>query len=167
MFRQKNKYTMNPEAASATLQKVFDSVEKVPNNVPFDKLLLRKKPTTIFFDYHVFVCILLLVITLAAPVFVVPLASFTGSFISAEPVRLDSHHRSGDMIYLTFTGDNIDPDNAYLVTTDGTVYEPLSYDYKTQTFKFPFIEDQESNIYIPVADADSLHFLLTPDKAVQ
>ena len=38
----------------------------------------------------------------------------------------------------------------------------ISYEEKTCTLCFPYPENTESNIYIPVEDGTVLHLLLTP-----
>ena len=49
-FEKKNKYEMNIDTANEILQNVFAAESKTPNTVPFDKLVLRQKANTRFYN---------------------------------------------------------------------------------------------------------------------
>ena len=50
LFRKKKNYEMNIDTANAILQNVFAAEAKAPNTIPFDKLVLREKANTRFYD---------------------------------------------------------------------------------------------------------------------
>lgn len=163
LFHKKNKYEINIETANAALQNVFSACDKVPNSIPFDKLLLREKLNTRLYDRILILLSVLLLLTFLSPLAVVPVSEFLDSRFAPEKVLLEDDYVEDGVLYIRLTGDNILFDEAYLEMPDGTVIPVLSYDKNSQTLCFPFITEAETNIYIPVKDNTPLHLLLSPE----
>lgn len=72
-FGRKNKYEMNMDTANTILQNVFASESKIPNTVPFDKLVLRQKANTRFYDRILIILFLVLLLTFLSPLAFTPL----------------------------------------------------------------------------------------------
>lgn len=163
MFFSKNsKYEMNKETANAALQNVFAACDKAPNTIPFDKLLLREKLNTHIYDRLVVLVLLLLLFTFLSPLAIVPVSEFLERVFAPEKVQMTDNYVEDGFLYIQLKGDNILYEDAYLERSDGTIVPAASYDIKTKTICFPFVEDGESNIYIPVTDSSPLHLLLSP-----
>ena len=163
MFFSKNsKYEMNKETANATLQNVFAACDKAPNTIPFDKLLLREKLNTHIYDRLVVLVLLLLLFTFLSPLAIVPVSESLERVFAPEKVQMTDNYVEDGFLYIQLKGDNILYEDAYLERSDGTIVPATSYDIKTKIICFPFVEDGESNIYIPVTDSSPLHLLLSP-----
>lgn len=162
LFRKAKKYEIDMNAANSTLQNVFAACEKTPNTVPFDKLTLREKLNTSSFDRMICITIVIIFLTLLLPVIIVPACTKLDQFNKPQKVELINDYVEDGYLYIQIKGDHIQFQNAYMETLDGTVYEVISYERKTGILCFPYIEDTESNIYIPVRDAAPFHLLLSP-----
>lgn len=160
MFFQKRKsYQLNKKQADATLQKVFEACQQPPNTIPFDKLLLRQKLNTCFYDCLIALTGILLLLTFLSPLMVSPVSSLLQE--KEGHATLVSHTLEGDTLCLTLSGEGILYEEAYQETADGITEGALSYDQKTQTLCFTYYET-ETNIYIPLKNAPTLHLLLSP-----
>ena len=164
MFFRKNKiYKMDPGQANSALQNIFAACEQAPNTIPFDKLLLRRKLNTRKYDILLCVIAFALSVTLLLPVIIVPLARSVEQITAPEPVTLLNDYLDNGRLFLELSGDGILYESTYLNTMDGQTLEPLSFDKKTKTIAFPFLEGEECNIYIPVENGQVLHLLISPE----
>lgn len=164
MFFRKNKiYKMDPGQANSALQNIFAACEQAPNTIPFDKLLLRRKLNTRKYDILLCVIALALSVTLLLPVIVIPLTQSVERITAPKPVTLLNDYLDNGSLCLELSGDGILYEAAYLNTMDGQTLEPLSFDKKTKTITFPFLEGEECNIYIPVENGQVLHLLISPE----
>lgn len=161
-FRKQKKYEMNKDIANRALQDVFTACDKAPNTTPFDKLVLREKANTRPYNRMLLLTAMLLALTFLTPLLIVPLTAQISRWRTPEPPELVNDYVEDSCLYLQFTGDNIQYEDAYLEKQDGTILPILSYDAKSKTICFPYIEDSESNIYIPIKGGGALHLLLTP-----
>lgn len=162
LFHKKSKYKMNIETANTALQNVFAACDKAPNTIPFDKLLLREKLNTHIYNRLLVIVLSVLLFTFLSPLAIVPASEFLESRFAPEKVQLADDYVKDGLLFIQLTGDNILFEDAYLEKADGSVIPVLSYDKKSKTLCFPFVEEQESNIYIPVKDSSPLHLLLSP-----
>jgi len=153
---------MDMERANATLQNVFAACDQAPNTIPFDKLVLRQKMNTRIYNRMIAITALLIALTFVSPLVIVPMANVTNDIFLPKPVSVLKDYVENDILYLQLEGDHILYGEAYMESTDGTVYAPISYDKKQGIIAFLYLSDEESNIYIPVRGAEAVHLLLTP-----
>lgn len=161
-FRKKKQYEMDMGMANETLQNVLAACNQAPNTIPFDKLVLRQKLNTATYTRLIWITALVLVLTFLSPLAVVPVADLVGRLSAPVPVSLASDHVEDNILYLEFDGDNILFNESYILNADGSREAPLSYDAGKGIICFTYYDDRETNIYIPVKDAQTIHLLLTP-----
>ena len=164
-FKKRKKYQMNLKMANETLQKVFAACEQPPNTIPFDKLVLRRKLNTRTYDFLLVLTGLLLLLTFLAPLAVSPVSQLLNSKTRVEHesgVYLISDSVSDHILCLTLSGEGIKYQEAFQETSSGITESPLSYDSQSGTLYFTYYET-ETNIYIPVENAPTLHLLLSPE----
>jgi len=160
-FSKKKVYQMDMKQANEALQNIFAACNQAPNTIPFDKLILRKQLNTGLYKRLIVITALTLVLTFISPLAIVPLCNILSPAESYKTVNLLDDYRDGDILYLTFSQGNVLYGEAYLETAEGEIIPALSYDAETNTIAFPYIADEECNIYIPVKDSLPLHFLLS------
>lgn len=161
-FQKQNKYKMNPDMANQTLQNVFAACDRESNATPFDKLILRKRANTRVYDRLILLTSLFLLLTFLAPLFIVPVSTMLGKRTNSESPALVRDYVEDSCLYLELKGDHIVYEEAYLEKADGTIIPVLSFDRETKTLCFPYVDNAESNIYIPIRGSDPLHLLLSP-----
>ncbi len=159
---RKRKYEINIDTADSILQQVFAAGNRQSNAVPFDKLVLREKLNTRFYDRALVLLGIVLLITFLSPLVIVPLAKLLENKPAPEAVRLVDDYVADGCLYLRLEGDAILYGDAYLETTNGEQYSVLSYDADNGILCFPYIETTEANIYIPIEGAPCLQLLLSP-----
>lgn len=162
MFKRKKKYEMNTMSAGIALQNVLVACDKDPNRISFDKVLLQEEANTKPYERVMNVIIVLILLTFLAPFGIIPASTFYEKVTAPEPVAVVSDYVKDGQFYLYLSGDDIQFEDAYIQTTDGTVISPASYNAKEKVLCFPYHSDTESNIYIPVKDQPPVHLLLTP-----
>lgn len=161
-FRKNKKYQMNMDTANTILQNVFAAESQTPNTIPFDKLVLREKANTRFYDRFLVMLSVVVLFVFLSPLAFIPITGNPITGFSSGTLELVDDYVEKDCLYLQVDGAPVLYKDAYLETTDGTRYSPISFDEKTGTLCFPYIENLESNIYIPTMDGGTLHLLLTP-----
>ncbi len=161
-FHKRQKYEMNMESANAALQNVFAACNKAPNTIPFDKLVLREKLNTRCYDRLLIMVALLLLLTFLSPLAIVPVSGFLERCFVSTEVRLIDDYVEDGYLYLQLEGDNILYEGAYLEKPDGTVIPVQFYDSQKRILCLPYIDDAETNIYIPLKNGKVLHLLLSP-----
>lgn len=161
LFYKRKTYRLNKEQANATLQNVFTECHHTPNTVPFDKILLRQKTNTRMYDILLCLTAFLLLATFLFPLAVAPTDYLLKRETPSEKIVLVSDDLSGDVLTLTLSGDGILFEQAYQETDTGIRESALSYDRKAGTICFTY-HKTETNIYIPVENAPTLHLLLSP-----
>lgn len=164
LFRKNKKYQMDMDAANAALQNILAACDKAPNTIPFDKLVLRQKANTKVYNTLLIITAIILLITFLSPLTIVPIATYTEKLLAPEPATLVNDYVQDNILYLEFSGDNILYEDCYMETSAGEQFSPSSYDSGQGLICFPFDSSQEVNIYIPVKDNATLHFLLTPEE---
>ncbi|MGN0402008.1 MAG: hypothetical protein ACI4HQ_07070 [Acetatifactor sp.] len=163
-FQKHKNYKMNTAQANQALQSIFAACENKPNTIPFDKLLLRQKISTKKYDRLLMITYIILFLSFLSPLVIVPFANQTLEWNMQEPVSMVDNYLEDGFLYLKIKGDNILYAEAYLEKLDGTVIPVFSYDEKNKLLCFPYSDDSESNIYIPVKDSKPFHLLLIPRK---
>uniref|UniRef100_UPI004055BBF1 hypothetical protein n=1 Tax=Acetatifactor sp. TaxID=1872090 RepID=UPI004055BBF1 len=161
-FMKKNTYQMDIDRANSTLQNIFAACDQAPNTIPFDKLVLRQKVNTRIYNRLLVITAAVFLLTFLSPLIIVPVSNMMEHLLAPTPVVLLNDYREGDILYLQLAGDHILYEEAYLETISGERYYAVSYDAAKQLIAFPYIEDSEANIYIPIKDNEPLHFLLSP-----
>lgn len=150
---------MDLRQADDTLQTIFAACKQPPNTIPFDKLVLRQKLNTRVYDRLLFFTGLLLLCTILAPLAVKPAARLFGAGFSAPAFVSD--RLVDDILYLSFTGDGILYEQAYMKTADGVIQMPVSYDKEAGTICFKY-RNTEADIYIPIENAPEIHLFFSP-----
>lgn len=161
-FMKKKTYQMDIEKANSALQNIFAACDHAPNTIPFDKLILRQRVNTRVYNRLLTATAVLLLLTFLFPIIIVPVSNAMGHILAPEPVALLNDYLEDGILYLQLTGDNILYNEAYLETFDGQKKYAVTYDVKKQLISFPYIDESESNIYIPIKDSAPLHLLLSP-----
>lgn len=161
-FKKKQTYQIDIEKADSALQNIFAACNQSPNTIPFDKLVLRQKVNTKIYNRLLTAAAVILLLTFLSPFYIVPVSHVTKALLTPEPAVLLNDYLEEDILYLQLAGDNILYEEAYLETPDGQKIYAVVYDVKKQLIGFPYIEESESNIYIPIKNSKPLHFLLSP-----
>lgn len=161
-FFKRKTYQMDIKKADSALQNIFAACNQSPNTIPFDKLVLRRKANTRIYNRLLTVTAVILLFTFLSPFYIVPLSHVTEKLLKPEPVVLLDDYLEDGILYLQLGGDNILYGEAYLETPEGQKISAIVYDTRKQLIGFPFLEEGESNIYIPIKNSEPLHFLLTP-----
>lgn len=162
--KKKKIYHMNMDQANQTLQNVFAACEKAPNTVPFDKLLLRQKLNTRIYNVLIILTLFFLLVTFLSPLAVAPVNASFNRNRDFSKITVESDYVADNILYLSLTGEDILLDQAFQITMEGIRELPLSYDEKCSTICFPYHLDQEVNIFIPSANGQPLHLLITPQE---
>lgn len=156
---------MNLKMANETLQNVFAACEQPPNTIPFDKLVLRRKLNTRTYDSLLVLTAILLLLTFLAPLAVSPVSQLLNGKVQMQQdseVYLISDSVSDNILCLTLSGDGILYHEAFQETSSGITESPLSYDTQSRSLYFTYYET-ETNIYIPIENAPTLHLRLSPE----
>ena len=161
---KKETYEMDHNAADAALQSILAACDKEPNTIPFEKLTHRFKNNTTLYTVMLILTGVLFFATLLAPLYIPPIIELVEPYFAPEPVVLINDYVEDNILYLEFTGDNIQFEKAYMKTNDNRIENVLSYDVDTGVISFPYYDNIESNIYIPVKGSETLQFLVTLDK---
>lgn len=166
MFIHKTKkYQMDTAMADTTLQSVFAACDKKPNEVPFDKILLRGKMTSKACNVNIILCVVLLIVTLLLPLtFQKPSTRvITGE---NKVFSLISHSVENNELILTFSETTFNADTCEMLLVSGSnlsesTFKPLQIDDDSDTIVFPYFEDAMS-IYIEDISGSSMTILVTP-----
>ena len=161
MFRKKEKpIELDIELADATLQNIFEACDLPPNTIPFDKIVLRQKVNTVYFQTCILFCIRLLIITLLAPLPFLLINYHNQKQPTNNTISIEKDYLKDDIIYLKLSVD-VDPNVSYLIAADGRTISPVSYDSLTKTIAFPY-PDSEASIYLETSNDVSAVVLVTP-----
>lgn len=163
-LKRKNKYEMDVKSAGKMLENVFAACNTEPNQVPFDKIVLRSKQNLFTDNLFIVVTIVLFLITFVAPLFF-PHGS---SFLSVDsnmgrPLNVIDYQMTTESFSITFDGNTIDAGSSYMLGADDVTVMPSEYDRKTNTITFPYTP-QEYNIYVFDINGRCIHLLLAPRK---
>lgn len=161
-FRKNKKYEMDMDAANAALRNIFAACDQAPNTIPFDKLILRQKVNIAVYNRLLLLTGLVLILTFLSPLAIVPAANMMEQIFVPQPVTLIDDYVKDNLLYLQLTGDNVIYKDAYFETPEGQKQYAVSYDIREQIICFPFLQNTELNIYIPIEGDDTLHLLLSP-----
>lgn len=163
-FSKKKKYSLNDQMANEMLQNVFAACDREPNTIPFDKLILRRKISTRAYTFGMTVTTIILAITFLLPLAFPPTkATVTNLGNNNDKLKITSHRVDENLFYLDLEDIEIDTETSYMLTADGELYYPTSFDSSTDTVVFPYL-NQEVNIYIYDTEGNLLQLLLTPKK---
>ena len=165
-FNRRKKYTMNVKAADMTLQNVFSACDQAPNQVPFDKIILRNKLTYRSDNTYISVTAVLLLLTFLIPVFLPhsdDLSFLSVDYKSSNTMSVVSHNMADDKFTVQVNESNIDVESSYILGPDNQMLPPLEYDEAGNTLVFP-VGEGEYNVFIYDNDGRCLHLLISPRK---
>lgn len=150
-FHKKKSYQLDTAAANSALQNILSSCGQAPNTIPFDKLVLRRKANTAFYNRMLIATATVLLLTFLCPLVIVP----ASSLFVVEPASLVEDYVKDELLYLELSGDHILYAEAYMETDSGAVFQPVFVEKRRSTIAFDF-PTENAKIYIPVKDADPL-----------
>lgn len=159
-FHQNKKYKMNLETADAALQNVLAACDQPPKTVPSGKLILRQKLKARLYDRMLIRTAVLLIPAFLLLLGIVPMTKLLDRQSTSEPVALVNDYVEDGSLYLELSGDNILYEEAWMTAVGGEKI-PGNYDESTGLISFPFPDNGEYNIYIPVKNDDPFHLLLS------
>ncbi|MCR5735886.1 MAG: hypothetical protein K6G22_14895 [Lachnospiraceae bacterium] len=159
MFKKK-KYNLDINTADQTLQNVFKSLDKKPNTIPFDKLVLRNAVNRTYTKVSLSVSLTLLLLILVAPLFFINREFRVESTGLKQSIIVTDHRFNGDNFIMTLSGTMIDYDDIYARLPDGTFVFPLSADEETGEVVFPY-SGSSLNIFVPDVNGKLLHAILS------
>ena len=160
MFQKKKSIQLDIELADATLQSIFEACDLSPNSIPFDKIVLRQKVETIYFNTCILFCIPFLLVTLLAPIPFLLINHHNQKQAASNSIRIEKDYLDEDIIYFKLSV-AVDPNACHLILSDGSFIEPMSYDNLTKTIAFPY-PDTEASIYMETPNDVSAVVLVTP-----
>ena len=159
-------YTLNKDIANYTLQNVLLSCEQIPGEKSLDEAIKHSAQNARKKLSPVVICVILFIFVLF---FILGFIIGKRTRIASEKknqVRLEKDYDVDNILYLDFSGKGIIFDEAYMETRSGHKYDCEVIDKKSQLLTFPYIENEEANIYIPVKGKKTLHFLITPEGII-
>lgn len=163
LFRKKRKYHMDISAANDAFRNILEACEQPPSSLPVDKILLRQKIKLAKYNSVIILTGIILLLTFIAPLCAIP-SQYFGTVTPSQThgsISLASDALDDNTLTLTFEGEGILFDEAYLQFPDGSVEKPLSYDIGSNSICFTYY-DMDINIYIPVENAPVFHLLVSP-----
>lgn len=164
MFKKKKTYNMDINTAGKMLENVFAACDTKPNEIPFDKIVLRSKQNLFTDNLFIVLSIVLFIVTFCAPL----LFPHSPIFMSVDryserPLQVMSHEMTDDTFSITFEGPVIDIESSYMIGADNYRVSACEYDRFDNNIVFPYY-DQEYNIYVYDVNGRYIHLLLTPHK---
>lgn len=165
LFQNKKKYYMDTKAADATLQSVFAACDKKPNEMPFDKIVLKNKMTSRACNTCIIICSIMILFTFVTPLlFERPHTAVSGQ--TSEGITLLSHSVENNELKLVFSSDDIEPANCKMVlilsnSFETGTYDALSVDKNTGTVIFPYF-DEPMSIYVETTGGCHMTMIVTP-----
>ncbi len=163
LFRKKQKYHMDISVANNAFLHILEACEQPPCSLPLDKILLRQKVKLAKYNSLIILTGIILLLTFVAPLCAIPFQYF-GQFTTThgqDTISLISDTLDDDILTLTFEGEGILFEEAYLLLPDNTVIKPVSYDTSSNTLCFPYF-DSDMNIFIPVENAPVYQLIVSP-----
>ena len=163
LFRNKRKYQLDISDANDAFLNILKACKQPPSSLPVDKILLRQKIRLAKYNSLITLAGVILFLTFIGPLCVIPFQHFTTAhlFQTHSVISLTGDILEDDILTLTFEGEDILFEEAYLQLPDGTIHKPLSYDAKSGSVSFTYY-DADLNIYIPVENAPVYHLLISP-----
>ena len=163
LFRRKRKYQMSISDANDAFLNILNACEQPPSSLPVDKILLRQRIRLAKYNSLITLVGIILFLTFITPLCVIPFQHFTHTPHSqtCSVISLTGDTLEDGILTLTFEGDGILFEEAYLQLPDGTVQKPLSYDTNSGSVSFTY-HDTTLNIYIPAENAPVFHLLISP-----
>ena len=161
--KKKNTYTMDIESANDTLQNVFAALEKEPNTVPFDKIVLRQKANTLSAKLCKYASLLMILLLIIIPIFTLRLNAKVETNIGDSQINVIDYYVGNDTIHLTLDSDNYYYPSCYAIDADGNRELPIidSNDSCHLIFKYTGIE---LNIFIADKQGEYYHLIVTPNN---
>ncbi len=154
------KFQLDADKADSALQSILTTCNQTPSSLPINQIILRQKMNTRPYNRLLIVAFLLFLLQFCVPFIIVPAAKYTSQYFTVSPVIMTGYEQEGDYLYLTFQGDYIQFSEAYMETADEIRYPATSFDKKSKTICFPFLQGEEINFYIPVMNGKTVQLLL-------
>ncbi|MCR5596348.1 MAG: hypothetical protein K6G12_10890 [Lachnospiraceae bacterium] len=152
-------YTMKKDAASSTLAKVLNSVEK-SSSTPIDKMLKKRANAAKGYSRYLTAVKVILAFTLLVPLIFVFTANAKGTETKAE-ISVNDYFVQDGMLFIDLDGPFIDYTSIYAVTSSGSTVFPTEYNSGNGMVSFPY-DETEWNIYVSDLNSETVHMLLTP-----
>ena len=156
------KQNLDKNTANGILQNVFEECDITPNEVPFDKILLRSMAETKGVRFSKYFAVVILVLVIMAPL-AFKQSDIFGLVEPARTVSIENHALYEHYFVLTLGGTNIDYDGIYAVKPDGAYIYPDSIDKKAGLVIFPY-DGETLNIYITSGNGEVIHAILAENK---
>ena len=156
LFKKDYEFKMDVKEADKILQSVFEDVGEKPNTVPFDKILLRCKYNGIAYDICILATVLLLTLTLLAPIIFYP-----GFGKELPTFSVVTHEQYGEQLYISLSRGDIAISKCYYVNAQGDRTEATYFNALGRCIVFP-MPDEEVTIIVTEESGKELHLLFTP-----
>lgn len=164
MFKKKKTYSMDINTAGKMLENVFAACDTKPNEIPFDKIVLRSRQNLFTDNLFIVLSIVLFVVTFLVPLFFPHSPIFMSlDKDSGRPLKVVAHEMTDDSFSITFEGSSLDIESCYMLGADDTTVTAIEYNRFDNTIVFPYVP-QEYNIYIFDVNGRFMHLLLAPHK---
>ncbi len=117
---------MKKDAASSTLQNILEACEST-SNTPIDEMLAQKATATKGYSPYITAVLVILVITLIAPLpFAFSAKASASTEVSAQ-ISATDYYVENNMLYIQLDGPFIDYTSIYAITPSGSMVFPMSY----------------------------------------
>lgn len=156
------KHSLDQNTANGILQNVFEECNVTPNEVPFDKIMLRSIAETKGVRFFKYFAVAILILVIASPLAFKQSNNF-GLVNSARSVSIENHALYEHYFILTLSGTAIDYNAIYAKKADGAYIYPDSIDKKAGLVIFPYDGDS-LNIYITSLNGEVIHAVLAENK---
>ena len=164
MFKSKNKYSMDINAAGSTLKNVFSACDTAPNAIPLEKIAERSRLSFFTDNLYIIIASVLLTVTLVAPLFFPHNSAFVSvDFSAGRPLTVTGSEMTQDTFSISVEGGVLSMEDSYMEGADDSYVAPSSFDSTGNTLVFPY-SPQEYNIYLYDENGRCLHLLLSPHK---
>lgn len=162
---KKNKYNMNSEAAGLLLQNVLSACDKPESSVSVQEVVREKERKKDKLRGLTILCIVMLMLTFCVPLLFEHPPIYVQQKIYSSEFKLESNYVLNGNVFLTFQGQEVDPQNARLVTRNGMIFTPTSVDPDANSLSFPFDESfGNCNITVDSKDGSRVQVVISPKK---
>lgn len=156
------KIKLDRNTADDILQNVFEECNVAPNEVPFDKIVLRSTAETKGVRFIKYFALAILVLVIVSPLAFKQSDKF-GLAQSAKSITIENHSLYEHYFVITLSGNKIDYNSIYAQKENGAYIYPDSIDTEAGLVIFPYDGDA-LNIYISSLDGEKIHAVLAENK---
>ena len=138
-FKQgKEKYNMDPQAASALLSNVLAACDRPEASVPLPEIVEEIAPKKSSFLLPKVIVSALFLFTFFMPLFFEHPPIIATQAVQNEDFYLDSDYVLNGNIFLAFYGQKIHPEKSVMVTESGMTFTATGYREERNTISFPY-----------------------------